>query len=257
MVSTPTQGSPSLPSPLAGEGARRADEGFVSSRSEWEVGSREAQPAAANPSSGAARHLLPQGEKGGAETLVQGQQSDEGARRADEGFVSSRSEWEVGSREAQPAAANPSSGATRHLLPQGEKGGAASSVAGETSPSLRPVPHHRAVPKWQRTYSRNLRREDTPEEARLWFMLRGRRFIGFKFRRQVPIGRYIVDFVCFSSRLIIELDGSQHAGSAPDIERDHFLSAEGFRVLRIWNNILENEPRVVEDSIFTALTEPS
>jgi very-short-patch-repair endonuclease len=72
----------------------------------------------------------------------------------------------------------------------------------------------------------------------MWSILRDRRFQGVKFRRQVPIGPYIADFACFDARLIIELDGSQHAESSRDVLRDKWLSDDGYRVLRFWNGDL-------------------
>ncbi|PNY80725.1 endonuclease domain-containing protein [Deinococcus koreensis] len=86
--------------------------------------------------------------------------------------------------------------------------------------------------------ARELRRTQTPEEQMLWRVLRNR-FQHVKFRRQWPVGGYIVDFVCFEAQLIIELDGSQHAeesGRAYDAVRTEFLQAGGFKVLRFWNN---------------------
>jgi very-short-patch-repair endonuclease len=70
----------------------------------------------------------------------------------------------------------------------------------------------------------------------LWFVLRDRKFAKFKFRRQVPIGRFIADFVCFERRLVIEVDGGQHADSVSDRRRDRWFAANGYRVLRFWNN---------------------
>jgi adenine-specific DNA-methyltransferase len=72
----------------------------------------------------------------------------------------------------------------------------------------------------------------------MWSILRDRRFEGVKFRRQVPIGPYIVDFASFEARLIVELDGSQHAESRYDAIRDKWLSDDGYRVLRFWNSDL-------------------
>jgi very-short-patch-repair endonuclease len=92
-----------------------------------------------------------------------------------------------------------------------------------------------------------MRSESTEAEHRLWQILRAHRFAGCKFRRQVPIDVYIADFVCFARRLILELDGGQHAGSTSDERRDAYLQREGFRVLRIWNNdLFENEEGVGE-----------
>ena len=83
-----------------------------------------------------------------------------------------------------------------------------------------------------------MRSDQTDAEHRLWQLIRANRFAGFKFRRQVPIDFYIADFVSFAARLILELDGGQHASSTGDVRRDPYLSSQGFRVLRIWNNDL-------------------
>jgi very-short-patch-repair endonuclease len=107
-----------------------------------------------------------------------------------------------------------------------------------------------------RSRAKAMRSDGTDAEHRVWQMLRAHRFSGYKFRRQVPIDLYIADFVCFAARLIIELDGGQHAGSATDSKRDAFLHSQGFRVIRIWNNhVFENEEGVAE-VIFSALRSP-
>ena len=94
--------------------------------------------------------------------------------------------------------------------------------------------------------SRTLRRRSTDAENRLWHHLRGRRFEGVKFVRQVPIGAHIADFVCRSARLVIELDGGQHSTEA-DAPRTANIEAFGYRVLRFWNNdVLENTEGVLE-----------
>ena len=90
--------------------------------------------------------------------------------------------------------------------------------------------------------ARELRVSSTEAERRLWQKLRNRQLAGVKFRRQRPIGRYIVDFVCVESRLIVELDGGQHAESARDSLRDAELAAAGYRVLRIWNSEMMEHP---------------
>ncbi|HFK5793590.1 endonuclease domain-containing protein [Enterobacter asburiae] len=85
--------------------------------------------------------------------------------------------------------------------------------------------------------SKQLRKQMTPEELRLWYLLRDRRFFGYKFRRQMPIGTYIVDFACFKAKLIVELDGGQHMEKEVyDLRRTTFLNANGWDVLRFWNN---------------------
>jgi very-short-patch-repair endonuclease len=108
--------------------------------------------------------------------------------------------------------------------------------------------------------ARKLRREQTDGERRLWYAFRDRRFHICKFRRQQPIGPYIADFVCFDRRLIIELDGSQHAEPeqlAHDTARTRFLENEGFRVLRFWNAELnDNFSGVLEIIRLTLETTP-
>jgi very-short-patch-repair endonuclease len=86
-------------------------------------------------------------------------------------------------------------------------------------------------------FSRKMRKAPTKAERVLWEFLRKRRIEGYKFRRQQPMGSYIVDFICFEKRLIIELDGGQHATNKQyDHDRTAWLSARGYRVLRFWNN---------------------
>ena len=88
-----------------------------------------------------------------------------------------------------------------------------------------------------RDYTRGLRRRQTDAERRLWARLRDRRLLGAKFARQVPIGPYVVDFCCREPRLIVELDGGQHAARADyDAGRTALLQALGYRVLRFWDN---------------------
>ena len=84
--------------------------------------------------------------------------------------------------------------------------------------------------------ARKLRHTSTIREVKLWQYLRNRRFMGLKFRRQFPIGPYVVDFVCLSHQLVIELDGGQHAEQLDyDNKRTEYLEHFGFRVLRFWN----------------------
>src|SRR5438132_12599135 len=85
--------------------------------------------------------------------------------------------------------------------------------------------------------ARSLRHNMTEAERRVWRILRSLQMKGYKFRRQVPIGRYIADFVCHEARLIVEIDGSQHDRSPPrEAERSEFLENEGYRLQRFWNN---------------------
>jgi very-short-patch-repair endonuclease len=93
-----------------------------------------------------------------------------------------------------------------------------------------------------------VRASQTTPESTTWKLLRDRRLADCKFRRQVPVGCYILDFVCFEQRLVIEVDGSQHFESTHDSQRDAFLSREGFRVLRYCNNdVLHRGESVLED----------
>jgi very-short-patch-repair endonuclease len=99
----------------------------------------------------------------------------------------------------------------------------------------------------KRDTDRAFRRNETDPERTMWLLLRDRRLGGIKFRRQVPIGRYVADFAAIEHRLVIELDGGQHADSASDMRRDAFLAAEGWRVLRFWNNdAMRNRAGVLE-----------
>ncbi len=97
-------------------------------------------------------------------------------------------------------------------------------------------------------FAKTLRKNTTYVEAVLWKHLRAKRFERIKFRRQQPIGNFIVDFVCFEKRIVIELDGGQHAeDTARDLERDRILAKSGYTVLRFWNHeVLENLDAVLE-----------
>ncbi len=109
----------------------------------------------------------------------------------------------------------------------------------------------------KRSFAKYLRTNMTDVEKKLWQVLRAKRFEDFKFKRQVPIGPYIVDFMCFENRLIIELDGSQHEGSAHDVKRDAWLKAQDFRVLRFWNNDINAALDGTLKAIHDALQFPS
>jgi adenine-specific DNA-methyltransferase len=100
-------------------------------------------------------------------------------------------------------------------------------------------------------------RQNMPDAERLvWSRLRNRRFAGFKFRRQVPLGSYIVDFVCFARRLVIEMDGGQHTLQQKyDADRTSWLEREGFRVVRFWNHEVFEERDAVEEQIWRKLHE--
>ena len=103
-----------------------------------------------------------------------------------------------------------------------------------------------------------LRRSMTDAERRLWKSLRSRQFAGFKFRRQHPFGPYVLDFVCLSSELVIEVDGGQHAGAeAADAKRTSALANADFRVLRFWNNDVLRDRHTVMERIWRELLEKS
>ncbi|SUT90759.1 MULTISPECIES: endonuclease domain-containing protein [Actinobacillus] len=102
--------------------------------------------------------------------------------------------------------------------------------------------------------AKKLRSSMTEEEQMLWQELRAKRFIGTKFRRQQVIGFYIVDFICFSKKLIIELDGIQHIDrQSYDEQRTRYLNQQGFKVLRFWNSEIHNDLDRVLDTIFYAI----
>ena len=95
--------------------------------------------------------------------------------------------------------------------------------------------------------ARRLRSNSTDAERKLWNRLRSRAIMNCKFVRQDPIGPYVVDFVCRERRLVIEVDGGQHADSAADRVRDQWLAKHNYRVLRFWNNeVLGNMDGVLE-----------
>lgn len=103
------------------------------------------------------------------------------------------------------------------------------------------------------TNARRLRRRLTDAERALWRNLRDRQLDGHKFRRQHPLGRFVVDFVCLEERLVVELDGGQHAlRKNADTARTAWLNREGYRVLRFWNNeVLRNTDGVLAEILRT------
>lgn len=105
-------------------------------------------------------------------------------------------------------------------------------------------------------FARELRRHMTDAERHLWRHLRRRNLAGAKFRRQHPIGPYVVDFVCLEHRLVVELDGGQHLGSATDAHRDAWLRAHGFQILRFWNDQALVQTEAVLERVFATLDTP-
>ncbi|QWG18331.1 endonuclease domain-containing protein [Bradyrhizobium sediminis] len=117
------------------------------------------------------------------------------------------------------------------------------------------TPHHRPTAKRIRNFARKMRREPTDAEAAMWRLLRDRRFQFVKFRRQAPFQSFILDFVCFEKRIVIEIDGGQHADSERDTTREAVLMTEGFRIARYWNNDVLQRPSSVLEDILAKLAE--
>jgi very-short-patch-repair endonuclease len=108
--------------------------------------------------------------------------------------------------------------------------------------------------------ARNLRKNLTPQEVKLWSKLRELRQRGPRFQRQTPIKNYIIDFICFNPKIAIEIDGGQHATGeavAKDAERDNFLRSEGFAVLRFWNTDIDSNLDGVLEHIAEHLSTPT
>lgn len=115
--------------------------------------------------------------------------------------------------------------------------------------------HHRECSILMKANARGLRKKSTPQEQMLWRRLRSNR-IGIKFRRQVVIdNKYVVDFVCLEKKLVVEVDGSQHAESTKDLERTTYLQQQGFEVLRFWNNEINKHLEACLEVIYKRCTE--
>ena len=109
------------------------------------------------------------------------------------------------------------------------------------------------------SFAKDLRKNSTDTENVLWKHLRAKRLAGLKFRRQEPVGKYIVDFICFESRVIVECDGGQHALEVEkDQERDRWFEEQGYRVLRFWDSdVLRNTEGVLEAILEACQRSPS
>ena len=130
----------------------------------------------------------------------------------------------------------------------------ASSLAGEGDSGLPERGEGFAV---LRVHARRMRQAPTEAERQLWAILRDRRFSAFKFRRQVPIGSFVADFLCYGARLIVEADGGQLCENEYDARRTAWFEAQGFRVIRFWNHEIFTQRRDVMDRLFAALINPS
>ena len=168
---------------------------------------------------------------------------------------------------ANVAPGAPSSDPSGHLLPAGEKGTVDAAVSpfsprgegarradegapGATKVIEQDIRKHHPDKTGQ---ARALRRNETEEGYRLWSDLRARRLNGHKFARQVPLGPYVVDFLCREERLVVEVDGFQHAESPSDQRRTEWLNANGYSVLRFWNQEILRERRSVLETTLAAL----
>ncbi|WP_428897375.1 primosomal protein N' (replication factor Y) (superfamily II helicase) [Parelusimicrobium proximum] len=100
-------------------------------------------------------------------------------------------------------------------------------------------------------FARQNRTSPTPQEHKIWNLLKNK-LMGYKFRRQHPVGEYIVDFICVDKNLIIECDGGQH-NDAADKNRDEYMKARGYKVLRIWNKDIDRDIEGVYIAIMNAL----
>jgi very-short-patch-repair endonuclease len=124
-----------------------------------------------------------------------------------------------------------------------------SPLVGEGGERLRRSPGEGATAPVAR--ARTLRSRMTDAERKLWYMLRNRRFASAKFRRQVPVSRYVADFLSFEKRIVVEVDGGQHSGAMADVTRDDWFRGQGFKVFRFWNNEVLTNLR----GVFTVLAD--
>ena len=116
---------------------------------------------------------------------------------------------------------------------------------------------HSAITRTTRVRARSLRRASTDAERKMWWILRSLKPLGMHFRRQAPIGSFIADFVWHEGKLVVEIDGGQHAEAqrSYDEQRTAWLESQGYRVIRFWNNEVLQAPRSVGDAIYAAATE--
>ena len=135
--------------------------------------------------------------------------------------------------------------------------GGSRQAQGDSPPARRWGVARRHYPRRALPTARTLRQPQTDAEALLWYYLRDKQLDGYKFRRQHPIGPYIVDFACLSKKVLIELDGGHHAEQREQDEaRDRFLRNEGYRVLRFWNNEVFGNCGGVLEAIRAAVQDP-
>ena len=107
-------------------------------------------------------------------------------------------------------------------------------------------------------FARQMRTDSTDAEIKLWWLLRNRKLAGFKFRRQVPLGNYILDFYCHEAGLVVEADGGQHddpSYQTYDLRRTEYLRTQGISVLRFWDNDILRNTQAVKEEIYRVLTQ--
>ncbi|MGD9889088.1 MAG: endonuclease domain-containing protein [Halothiobacillaceae bacterium] len=166
------------------------------------------------------------------------------------------------SREMSDLPPSPSGREMQDLPPSPAGGrGAGGEGALERQPatlhSFKPRPPS-PIPAHKLAFARELRLRQTDAEQLIWGLLRNRRLKNVKFRRQHPLGAYILDFYCAEHSLVIELDGGQHGEQRRyDAQRDQWLAVQGLRVLRFWNNQVLQETEAVLTVIWDALPDES
>jgi len=135
-------------------------------------------------------------------------------------------------------------------------GGVAPKAPGWGKTQRRVMPHT-TIAKRTREHAQRMRRAPTDAEHRMWHILRTLKPLGMHFRRQAPIGAYVADFAWYEGKLVIEIDGSQHAErqQAYDLQRTAWLESQGYRVLRFWNNDVLKTPRSVGEAILATHAE--
>jgi very-short-patch-repair endonuclease len=115
----------------------------------------------------------------------------------------------------------------------------------------------RSARKAKTRRSRTLRKDATGAEKKLWHRLRDRQIAGFKFVRQEPIGPFFADFVCRERKLIVEVDGGQHADSLSDERRTKWLASSGYKVVRFWNHEVDKKMEGVLEKLSELLLMPA
>ena len=132
----------------------------------------------------------------------------------------------------------------------GEGGALAPGEGGASAPkSAKRARNARGETNPLRDNARRLRKDMTDAERKLWSLLRNRKLASCKFRRQVPVGPYVADFLSFESRLIVEADGGQHAAALPDAARDAWFRHQGYTIVRYWNSDILTNPEGVIASL--------